>query len=110
MSLGKPRVGQPGARTPSWREVLKPAELIGIAFVIAIFVGLITLLTTREPLLALIGAGIALIVTLIVLVMFALSFSPSDNEKIDIREQDQTVLRRSEERKNGSKRAGPNGR
>jgi uncharacterized membrane protein YkgB len=101
--------GKPGARKPSWREVLKPAELIGIAFVIAIFVGLIALLSTREPLLALIGAGVAFIVTLIVLAMFTLSFTPSDNEKIDIREQDQTVLRRSEERKKGSsKRDGSN--
>jgi uncharacterized membrane protein YgaE (UPF0421/DUF939 family) len=103
-----------GARKPSWREVLKPAELIGIAFVIAIFVGLIALLSTREPLLALIGAGVAFIVTLIVLAMFTLSFAPSDNEKIDIREQDQAVLLRSEERKearkNGaSKRDGSNG-
>lgn len=81
---------------------MKPAELIGIAVVIAVFVGLIAILSTREPMLALIGAGVAFIVTLIVLAMFTLSLKQSDNEKIDIREQDQTVLRRSEKKKRGS--------
>ena len=90
------RISTTGGRKPSRQEVLKPAELIGIALVIAIFVGLIALLSTREPLLALIGAGVAFIVTLIVLAMFTLSFKQGDAEKRDIDEQDQAVLRRNE--------------
>jgi len=95
--------GSPGSRKPSRQEVMKPAELIGIAFVVGIFVGLVALLATREPLLALIGAGIAFIVTLIVAAMFTLSFKQGDAEKRDLDEQDQGVLRRNEPKPRGPK-------
>jgi len=62
-------------RRPSTREVLRPVELIGIAAVLAVFVGLIVLLATREIVLSLIFFGIAFIVVLVVLALFALGFS-----------------------------------
>lgn len=86
----------PGSRKPTTREVLKPAELLGIGFVIGIFVGLVALLATREPLLAAIGAGIAFIVSLVVLAMFTLSFKQGEDEKRDLSEQDEDAQRRRE--------------
>lgn len=85
---------QPAGRKPTKREILKPVELLGIGFVIGIFVGLVSLLATREPILAAIGAGVAFIVSLIVLAMFTLSFKQNDDEKRDLTEQDREAEQR----------------
>ena len=45
------------------------------------------LLATREPILALVFFGVAFIVTLVVLAMFALGFKPDDEERRDLAEQ-----------------------
>lgn len=87
-----------GVRTPSLREVLKPVELLGIAFVLALFLGLVALLSTRELILSLIGFGLAFIVSLVVLAMFTLSFKQGDDEKRDLSEQDEDAQRRRRER------------
>ena len=64
---------------PSLRDRLKPVELVGFAGVLAVFAGGITLLATREPQLAVILAGIAFIVSLLVLAMLALAAgAPAD--------------------------------
>lgn len=76
-----------GTRTPNLREQLKPVELIGIAAVLAIFAGLVVLLGTREPLLAVIFFGIAFIVALVVLAMFVLGSKPDPAERDDLAEQ-----------------------
>jgi uncharacterized membrane protein YgaE (UPF0421/DUF939 family) len=89
---------QDGVRTPSLREVLKPVELLGIAFVLALFLGLVALLSTRELILSLIGFGLAFIVSLVVLAMFTLSFKQGDDEKRDLSEQDEDAQRRRRER------------
>jgi membrane protein implicated in regulation of membrane protease activity len=73
---------------PSRREILKPIELLVFAAVAGIFAGLIVLMSTRDMTLALIFFGIAFIVTLVGIAMFALSVKPSDLEKKDIHEQD----------------------
>jgi hypothetical protein len=78
---------QPSGR-PSLRDRMKPAEFLGFAAVLALFAGLIVLMATREPLLALIFFGVAFIVTLVVLAMFALGFKPDDAERRDLAEQD----------------------
>lgn len=83
----KKKTAQPG-RTPSAREVLRPAELIGGAAAFAVFVGLVVLVATREPWLAGIGFGVAFIIVLVVLAMFVLGIKPDDAEKADIAEQD----------------------
>lgn len=77
----------PDGRQPSLRDRMKPVEFIGIAAVLALFVGLIVLMATREPVLSLIFFGVAFIVTLIVLAMFALGFKPDDEERRDLAEQ-----------------------
>lgn len=74
--------------TPSWRDRLRPAELLVIAGVIGLFVGLVVFGTTREPILGLICLGIAFIASLIALAMLALAVKPSSDEKIDLRQQE----------------------
>jgi hypothetical protein len=77
----------PEGRKPSLRDRMKPAEFVGIAAVLSVFVGIIVLMATREPVLALIFFGVAFIVTLVVLAMFALGFKPNDDERRDLAEQ-----------------------
>lgn len=81
-------------RKPTLRERLKPVELVGFAAVLGVFAGVVALLATREPQVAVILAGIAFIVGLLVLAMLALAAgAPADPE-------DQRPLqdRRDEER------------
>ena len=73
---------------PSRRDRLRPAELIGFSGVIALFVGLVTLLATREWVLSGIAFGVVFIITLVVLAMFSLSFKPDAEESQDLDEQD----------------------
>jgi uncharacterized membrane protein YkgB len=81
-------VTQNTPRKPSRSEILKPLELVGLAGVMALFLGLVVLMSTREPLLALIGFGITFIVVLVVIAMLVLNMKPNDAEKTDIDEQD----------------------
>ncbi|WP_246846241.1 hypothetical protein [Humibacter ginsenosidimutans] len=74
-------------RTPSMRDRMKPVEFVGISAVLALFVGLIVLMSTREPVLALIFFGVAFIVTLVVLALFVLGMKPDADEKRDLAEQ-----------------------
>ena len=80
--MSSPRPGQ-----PSRRDILKPIELLLFAAGAGIFTGLIVLMSTRDMAFALIGFGVAFIVTLVGIAMFALSVKPSDLEKKDIDEQ-----------------------
>ena len=64
---------------PTWRERLKPVELVGFAAVLGVFAGVVTLVGTRDPRGAVILAGIAFIVSLLVLAMLALAAgAPAD--------------------------------
>jgi hypothetical protein len=80
--MSQPRPGQ-----PSRREILKPVELLLFAAVAGIFMGLIVLMSTRDIAFALIGLGVAFIVTLVGIAMFSLSVKPGDLERKDIDEQ-----------------------
>jgi hypothetical protein len=66
---------------PSLRDRLKPAELVGLSAVVAAFVGLVTLIATRIPELALIFTGIAFILALLLLAMLALVASEPPKEQ-----------------------------
>lgn len=65
---------------PPLRERLKPFELVAIAAVLAVFAGLVAFGGTREPQLALILAGVAFIVALLVLAMLALAASSDEDD------------------------------
>ena len=80
---------------PSLRDRMRPAELIGLSAILAIFAGLVVLISTREVLLALIFLGIAFIVSLVVRAMLALSVGTTDEEKSDLAEQDRNDEKRN---------------
>jgi len=54
------------------RERLKPVELVVMAAIVAVFIGLVVLATTKDVSLASIFLGVSFIVTLLLLAMFAL--------------------------------------
>lgn len=78
-------------QTPSIRERLRPLELLGISAVIALFTGLVILLTTREWWLTGIGFGVAFILAVMMIALLALSAKPNAAEKSDIEEQDRAA-------------------
>nr|WP_181063006.1 hypothetical protein [Pseudoclavibacter sp. RFBI5] len=67
---------------PKRRALMKPFELLGISAVMAGFVLLILLLTTQDFLLGIIFAGVAFIVSILVLAMLVLSYSPNPENEI----------------------------
>ncbi|TXN29258.1 hypothetical protein [Lacisediminihabitans profunda] len=74
--------------TPSRQDRLKPLEYIVLSAIISVFIGLVVLLSTRQPVLSLVFFGIAFIVTLVTIAMLSLAVKPDEAEKIDLGEQD----------------------
>jgi len=74
---------------PTWRQRLKPLELVGLAAVLGVFGGVIALVGSQSIEVALVLAGIAFIAALLVLAMLALA--TGDPEEVD---QDTPVLDR----------------
>lgn len=74
---------------PARRDRTRPLELLGLSGAFGLFTGLVVLLSTRDLVLALIFAGVAFIVGLVVLAMLALAVRPSGEEQLDLREQDE---------------------
>lgn len=68
--------------TPSRRDRLRPLELVGFSGVLAIFAGLIVLMSTRDIILTLICVGIAFIACVMMVALVGLGKKPSqeDNE------------------------------
>lgn len=62
---------------PPARITLRPAELVGLAAVVAVFIGLVTLMVTRDLLFALIAFGGAFVLDLVVLAMLMLAVTPN---------------------------------
>lgn len=69
--------------TPSRRDRLRPAELLVISAIVAVFIGAVVLFSTREFELALVFLGIAFIVVVVVLAMLQLATS-SDQDDNDM--------------------------
>ncbi len=78
----------PHSTTPSRRDRLRPFEYLVISAVVAAFIGFVVVFTTRQVTLALVFAGVAFIVSLVVIAMLALAVKPDAAEKIDLTEQD----------------------
>jgi membrane protein implicated in regulation of membrane protease activity len=72
---------------PSRRDRFRPAELIGLSLVIAVFGGLVTLMSTRDLALALIVFGIIFILTLVTIALLVMAVKPDDAEKQDLAQQ-----------------------
>lgn len=73
---------------PTRRDRFLPTELLGISAGLGVFVGLIVLIATREFILSGIALGIAFILSLVLMALFALAFKPTEAEVEDIQEQD----------------------
>ena len=72
---------------PSRHERIRPAELLGMAAVFALFTGLIVLLSTRQLNLAGIFLCIAFIVAVVILAMLSLASKPNDAEQHEIADE-----------------------
>lgn len=72
---------------PSRQDRLRPLEYIVMSAIVAVFVGLVVLMSTREPILATVFFGVAFIVSIVVIAMLALAVKPNASEKTDIDEQ-----------------------
>lgn len=62
---------------PPARITLRPGELVGLAAVVAVFIGLVTLMVTRDLLFALIAFGASFVLDLVVLAMLMLAVTPN---------------------------------
>ena len=72
---------------PSRRDRTKPAEILVLSGVMAVFAGLIVLMSTRDIVLSLIFTGLAFIVALVIMAMLVLAVRPDGEEQIDLDEQ-----------------------
>ena len=75
---------------PSKRDRTRPAELLGLSAVIAAFVAIVVLLSSRDLLLAGIALGATFILSLIIIATMALTVNASPEERIDLDEQDRS--------------------
>lgn len=67
-----------GAPKPSVRARIRPVELVGMSAIIAVFVGAVVVLGTREWMTGLEWAGVAFVVALVVTAMLLLAATPKD--------------------------------
>jgi len=73
---------------PSKRDRTRPAELLGLSGVIALFVAVVVVLSSRDLLLGVIALGATFILSLVILATLALTVNASPEERIDLDEQD----------------------
>lgn len=62
---------------PSRRDRLRPAEYVMLSGFMALFGGLIVLMVTRDPLIAIVLAGLIFVIVIIGIAMLVLAFSPN---------------------------------
>ncbi|MGV8858406.1 hypothetical protein [Rhodoglobus sp.] len=74
--------------SPNKRDRTRPAEMLGLSGIFAVFTGLVVFMSTREWMLGLIFAGIAFIVSLVTIAMLVLAIRPDKDELLDLDEQD----------------------
>ena len=72
---------------PSRKDRTRPVELLVLSGVMAVFTGLIALMSTRDVILSLIFLGVAFVVVLVVLAMLVLAVRPDGEELTDLDEQ-----------------------
>ena len=75
---------------PSKRDRTRPAELLGLSGVIAVFVAIVVMISSRDLLLAVIALGATFILSLVILATLALTVNASPEERIDLDEQDRS--------------------
>jgi len=69
---------------PSRRDRMRPVELLGMAAVFGVFVGAFVFMGSREWGLALIMAGVAFVVSLVILATLLIAVGPKiDHDRVD---------------------------
>lgn len=68
---------------PRRRDGRRPLELVGLSAVVAVVVGLVVLIATREARLALTWAGVAFVVVVVVVAMLVLASGPGPTGRKD---------------------------
>jgi hypothetical protein len=81
-------VTDPVPTPPSRRDRFRPVELLVIAAIVAVFIGLVVAGSTRDIRLGGIFAGVGFIVSLVVLATLAITTKPDLEERRDIDNQD----------------------
>jgi hypothetical protein len=81
-------VTEPVPTPPSRRDRFRPVELLVIAAIVAVFIGLVVAGSTRDIRLGGIFAGVGFIVSLVVLATLAITTKPDLEERRDIDDQD----------------------
>jgi uncharacterized membrane protein YkgB len=69
---------------PTRRQKLRPLEYVMLSGVMALFAGLVVLMVTRDPSVAIVGSGLVFIVVIIGIAMLLLAVAPNstpDGEK-----------------------------
>lgn len=66
---------EPGRRRPTFRERARPAEVLGLAAVLSLFVGVGVLFSTRNWTLSFVFFGAAFVVSVLVLATLLLAIS-----------------------------------
>lgn len=69
--------------TPSRRDRMRPVELLVMAGVFGVFVGLFVFMGTREWALALIMAGIAFVASLVFIATLLIAVAPKNGDRVD---------------------------
>lgn len=76
------------AEKPTWRERTRPAELLGLSAVLALFVGVISAGASRDLKLGAIALGVTFILSLVTLATLAITGDATPEERVDLDEQD----------------------
>jgi predicted lysophospholipase L1 biosynthesis ABC-type transport system permease subunit len=77
--------------SPSRRDRTRPAELLGLSGVIAVFVAAIALMSSRDLMIAVIALGGVFIIALVTFATINLTETPSETEQLDLDEQDRAA-------------------
>jgi len=72
--------------TASRRDRMRPFEVIGLAVIVAVFTGIVVILSTRDLTLAAIWLGVAFITMLVLSATVVLMIQPRKEELADIEE------------------------
>lgn len=80
--------GEKMTQSPTKRDRTRPAELLGLSAVFAVFVALVSLMGTRDLTFAAIALGITFIVSIVTLATIALTAGASQEERLDLDDQD----------------------
>ena len=76
--------------TASRRDRMRPFELIGVALIVGIFIGLVVLMSTRDLTVSAIWLGVGFIGMLVISATVVLMIKPRKEELADIEELDAT--------------------